>query len=300
MNEAGQILDQGQEQTKVAASEVIPQLESTEGPAPAKADDRVSSKLEVLIRREAQALAREQAAKQREKELEEKLNRINEFEGVKTNPKKALDMLGLSYDEITKSMLQDGQVPPEVEIRKLREELETYKAQTKQEKESDEEKKTLETKRLQEESEKRAVTDFKSEIGQYISDNKTRYELTNFEGHQELVFEVIDEHYNRTINPETGVGKVLSIAEAADKVELHLEKREQERKKLNKVQALWNSIPKAVQEKIIKQEMTGTPKPSQPKTLTNALASQPMKRASPMTDEERIQRAIAFAKQLRP
>lgn len=301
MSEAGQILDQDTGTDAAAVLDANPTV-PTEGQVPAKEsidDPRVSSKLEILIRREAQAMAREQVAKQREKDLEEKLKRVQDFEGVKSNPKAALEMLGLNYDELTKSMLQDGQVPPEVEIRKLKEELEAFKTQTKQEKQSDEEKKSLEEKRLQEETETRAITNFKSEITQYLSDNKSRYELIEFEGQNELVYDVIDEHYKRTIDPKTGVGKVMDISEAADKVELHLENREQDRKKLSKVQALWNTVPKAVQEKLMKQELQGSPKPA--RTLTNTLSSMPTRpRTTPMTDEERIKKAIAYAKQLRP
>ncbi len=301
MSEAGQILDQGVSATKPDATTQVQDTmggASTDGPLPAKADDRVSSKLEILIKREAQALAREQAAKTKEKELEEKLKRIQDFEGVKSNPKKALEMLGLNYDELTRSVLEDGQLPPDVEIRRLKEELDAFKNETKQSKETDEEKKELETKRLQEESEQRAVSGFKGEIKQYLSDNKTRYELIDFEGQQDLVYEVVDEHYNRTINPETGVGKVMSIAEAADKVELHLEKKEIERKKLNKVQTLWGSLPKTVQERVIEQKK---PNRQPPKTLTNTLSATPsVPRKTPISDDERVQKAIAYAKGLRP
>lgn len=301
MNEAGQILDSTE--TK-APDAIAPQDNkqlgdaSTDGTSPAnKADERVSSKLEILIRREEQARAREMSAKAKEKEIEEKLKRIQDFEGIKSNPKKALEMLGLSYDELTRSVLEDGQTPPDVEIRRLKEELEAFKSETKQVRQTDEEKRELEVKRLQEDSEKKAIDGFKTEINQYLSDNKTRYELIEFEGQQELVYAVVDEHYNRTINPETGVGKVMSISEAADKVELHLEKKEIDRKKLTKVQTLWGSLPKAVQETVIKQE----PARQTPKTLTNTLSAAPAKpRKNPITDEERIQKAIAYAKGLRP
>ncbi len=302
MSEAGQILDA----TEVKAPEVQTSDNkslgdaSTDGTSPLnKADDRVSSKLEILIRREEQARARELAAKAKEKDIEEKLKRISDFDGLKNDPKRALEALGLSYDELTKTILQDGEIPADVQIRKLKEELEAFKSQTVQEKQTDTEKKELEAKRLQEETEARAIDGFKTEITQYLTDNKARYELIDFEGQQELVYQVVDEHYNRTINTETGVGKVMSISEAADKVELYLEKKEIERTKLTKTKALWGSLPKGTQEQVVKQKTEFTPKP---KTLTNTLsatATNPA-RKTPITDEERIQKAIAYAKGLRP
>ena len=122
-NEAvSQILDQMQtpqaspEPTMAGAStDALPPaaLKEEEKPAAPLKDDKLSSRLEILIKREQQALARERAAKQKEAEIEQALSRIKEFEGVKSNPKRALDLLGLSYDELTQSMLQDGAVPPD-------------------------------------------------------------------------------------------------------------------------------------------------------------------------------------------
>lgn len=271
----------------------------TDGPLEpdARANDRVSSKLDILIKREAQAIARERLAKDKEADIEAKLKRIADFEAAKTDPDKALGLLGLSYDELTQAKLRDGQIPPEVEIRKLKEELDAFKNSTKQEKQTETEQRELEVKRQTEAREKQAVDNFKGEIKQYLSDNKARYELIEFESQNELVFEVIDEHYNRTIDPDTGTGKVMSISEAADKVEKYLEEKYHKSKELNKVKTLWGSLPKQVQERVIKQEL---PSPK-PKTLTNTLsASSSAPRKTPITDDERVRRAIAYAKGLRP
>ncbi len=248
-------------------------------------DDKVSSKLEILIRREAQALQREQAAKLRESELESKLARIQEFESAKGNSKKALELLGLNYDELTKSVLQDGEIPAEVKIKRVEEKFDKFR----EEQSLEREKASQLAKAQAEEREKHAITSFKGDIGKYITDNASRYELIAFEGQEDLVFDVIDEHYNRTIDKETGVGKVLSISEAADKVEQHLEQKYEKAKGVSKVKTLWGTIPKEVQNKIVKQEVAQ----QKPRTLTNNLSATVSKPMGRPPEDQRVQDIVA-------
>lgn len=265
-----------------------------EGQVGAPKDEKLASRLEILMRRDQAVVNKERALKAKEQELEAKLARITEFESVKKNPKKALEFLGLDYNELTQSILKDGETTPEIEIKRLREEMEA----SKRSQEAEKERQSQDAKRAAEAQELKAVTDFKSEITTYLNDNSSRYELVSFESQQDLVFEVIDEHYTRTIDPETGAGKVMSIAEAADKVEEYLEKKYLKSKDLNKVKALWGNIPKEAQTQLLKQE---TKLSQPPKTLTNQLSASAMKpRPKATTDEERVQRAIAYAKGLRP
>lgn len=272
-----------------------------------KPEERVSGKIEVLIRREQAALVRERQAKEREAALEAKLKaieereaRVNEFETKKKNPKEALELLGLSYDDITQAHLNDGELPPQIEIKKLRQEVEEYKRLQKSEKDQEKEAALAEAKRHAEAQETKAIDTFKEEINTYITDNSSRYELIRFEGEEQLVYDVIDEHYNRTIDEATGLGKVMLIKEAADKVEEHLEQKEIKRKEVGKVKTLWGAIPKETQDKLAKQEIKKTQPPQ--RTLTNQLSAsaQAPKKPHVMTDEERVQKALAYARGLRP
>src|SRR3990167_7059452 len=181
---------------------------ATDGPPQPtpNANDKVSSKIEMLIRREQQALARERQAKDRESQLEARLKaieeregKVNEFESSKKEPKKALGLLGLSYDELTQAQLNDGELPPQVEIKKLREEIEAFKQAQKQEKDGEKERQLADAKRQAEAQEKYAIDTFKKNIDTYVTDNASRYELIKFEGVEELVYDVIDRHYDRTL-----------------------------------------------------------------------------------------------------
>lgn len=277
MTEAGQILDaqapppaQTQAQATITTGSVSP---------PKPGEEQVSPKLAVLMERERQAVNRERMAKAQEEKLRDRLKRIEEFDAVKADPKKALDFLGLSYDQLTESILKDGQVPPSVEIQRLREELEEHKAQLKSQKDREAE----DQKKRVGEAETRAVSEFKTEINEYLKSNEARYELISFEEANELVFEVIDEHYNRTIDLETGVGKVMSIAEAADKVEKHLEEKYIKAKEKNKVKAFWGAIPRPIQAQLEKQK-TSQP----PKTLTNNLSARISEKTTRPPEDKRI------------
>jgi hypothetical protein len=258
-------------------------------------DDKISSKLEVLMRREREAMDRERLAKEKEETLQEKLKRIEEFESLKSSPLKALEALGLNYDEISRTVLQDGQLPPDVQVKRVEEKFESYKAE--QEKAKEEAK--LQEQKRAEEQEQQVITSFKSDITTYLKDNSARYELIKFEEQEDLVFNVIDEHYKRTLDPESGVGKVMSIKEAADKVELWLEQKYERSRSVNKIKGLWGMLPKAIQEQA--QKPTSAMQTQKPRTLTNNISATPapIKRV-PVSDEERIQRAIAYAKGLRP
>lgn len=302
MTEAGQILEgKAEAQPQVqqpTAGEVLGEAKTDDQP---KVDpllpkeDRISSKLELLIRREQAAVARERAAKEKELELEEKLKRIEEFESSKGNSKKALELLGLNYDELTKSMLSDGNIPPEVQIKKMDEKFNRFVEEQKRAELQREE----DAKRAAAEREGRAIDNFKTEINTYLKDNAAKYELIHFEGQEDLVYEVIDEHYKRTLDEKTGIGKVMSIEEAAEKVEQHLTDKYDKSRNINKVKQLWAAGPKAVQSAI--EQIKKAQQQPQQKTLTNqAAASQQKPRTKPLTDEERVQRAIAYARGLRP
>lgn len=293
---------------------------ATDGPPLPIQDNKVSGKLEILIKREQQAIARERQARERESSLEAKLKaieeregKLNEFETKKKNPKEALGLLGLTYDELTQAQLNDGELPPQVEIKKLREEIEAYKQAQTQEKDHEKERALAEAKAQAEAQEKKAIESFRSDINQYLTDNSARYELIQYDHNQDLVFDIIDEHYNRTqahaqkqfelgeITQDLVVGKVMSIKEAADKVEEYLEQKYNKAKELSKIKALWGAIPKETQKILAKPELN-KPNQTPPKTLTNQLsasASAP-KQAKMLSDQERVQKAIAYARGLRP
>lgn len=282
------------EQKKVPGPEgAIPPKE------PEKKEDRASGKLQTLVRREKIALQKEQAAKIKEAEVERKTQelqareaRLREFETIKeTNPKKALELLGLNYQDLTMLELNDGQLTPELQVKKVEEKFDSYlkdqKAKADAQAETD--------KQTALKQEQQVISDFQREIHSFITENAKKYELTQFEGQYQLVYDVIDGHYNRTIDPNTGLGKIMSLNEAADKVELYLKGKYAKAKELESVKSLWAQTPNQP----AKPKHVPIPKPT--RTLNNNMSATPQRpRTSVLTDEERIQKAIAYARGLRP
>lgn len=298
---ASMILDQvapetpGVEASPEAPAEVTPLKEDSQP----QRQEALSPRLEVLIRREQAAITREKAAKVKEAEVQSQFQELDELRALREarksgNHKRVFELLKYNKDEIAKSVFEEEGNPLEMELKALRDELHTYKnSQSEVEKQRMEE-----AKKQAEVAQAQAVTDFKSTITTYLKDNSARYELINFEDQHDVVYEVIDEHYNRTLNPDTGIGKVMSIAEAADKVEEWLEKKYDKSRNVEKVKALWGAVPPKVLEQAVKPKLPFSQKPA---TLTNNLSATPQApRKTALTDAERVQKAIAYAKSLRP
>lgn len=301
--------------TAAGASKPSAQAGST--PAPA-ADDKVSPKLQLIMQRERAALARENAAKAKEAEIEGKLKsfgdreaKLTEFENLKkTNPLKALELLGLSFDEFTRIALADGKVPPEVQVANLEKKITSIEEQ----READARKAAEDQKAAEQRQYDAQITGFKTEIGKHIKDQSERYEFLHFEypseeDRNELVFGLVDEHFERTRkaaaekleaegkDPSEAVGEILTIAQAADKAEQHYEQKYDKARSLKKLQALLAPRPAPAAAKL------PIPTSQKPKTLTNQMSATPAAsapRTRPVTDEDRIQKAIAFARSLRP
>lgn len=283
MNEAAQILDQ----STVSTSNTQTNDQKTPDSQGAPASAQVSPKLEIIIKREQALRQQAESLKAKESEIQTALQRIKDFDEAKGgNSKKALELLGLNYDQLTQSLLKDGEIPPDVEIKKVRDELEEFKRRQQLEKDKEAE----EVKRQASLQEQKMITDFKSEIATYIKDNAARYELTAFEQADDLVFGVIDEHYSRTLDAETGIGKVMPIAEACDKVEAHFEKKEQDRKKLSKLQTIWKAMPQSLARELIKPDQQRV---QPPKTLTNTMAASTSKPNPRPNEEQRVAQIVA-------
>ena len=194
-----------------ASEEVEQSLE--EAREPEKSDD-FSRKFAALSRREKEIRAKEAEYEQRIAELEEKFNSYNkqpepepelpiEYR-LKKDPLRALEDMGLSYDKLTELALNDGKLTPEMQMRLMREELEgDYKKKFED----------LENRLLEKEKsdEQRRYDDiqrgFQNEIEDFVESNADRYELIQANEANDIIYDVIEEHYNDT-------GRILDIEEA--------------------------------------------------------------------------------------
>lgn len=318
---AAQVLDAPETNTpSTPAQGASKTLPNTPAKAP-EPDTAIAGKLSLVHQREAAAIRREQQAAQREaaqatrdQELTAREAKMKEFETLKsTNPRKALELLGMSYQELTQVELNDGEVTPEIKLQrleaKLNQSLEAGAAEKRQAAEA--------AQKQEEQKHAKVLEDFKDQIRAHTKANPSRYEFIEFEGEHDLVYDTINEHYTRTykaavekaaglegvesleealrLASEAGVdvsecrGEIWTTAQGADKVEAHLEKKYLRAKELSKVKAL--SSQRTVTFRAEKPQTT--PGQTQ-KTLSNDLSAAAPVRTAPRTDADRIRDAIAY------
>lgn len=246
--------------------------------------EQASQRFATLAKKEKQLLAEQSKFKIQNQELQPKLEAIKKFEEAKAkvaeNPMLALEMLGITYDELTKFQL-DGKMPnaTEIKLRQLEEKLskkEEDEQRAKKKSDEDQEKN-------QEINNQKKIAAFKEQITDYIKSNSEKYELTNINDVSHLVFQRIEEHFHKTQN-ETGTGVILSVEQAADAVEKMLE--EQVEKNLSAKKLAAKVVPQP------KGETKQAP-PAQQRTISNDMTGSAPSFLPAKTERDRMSRALA-------
>ena len=219
-------------------------------------EDQYSRKIEDLERRLEEMSRKPEPEKKPEIPLEWRL---------KQNPLKALEEMGLGYDQLTELALNDGKLTPDLQMQLIRSELENdYKSKFEELENRLQEREEAETEAKYE----NAKNNFMSEIESKVASD-SRFELINSSNGEELVYNVIEEHYNET-------GNILEIDEAAQAVEEYLEAEVEKMLKLEKVSRKLGRVA----------EEPFEPKRQSSPTLSNAHSAQAYKGASKELDDE--------------
>ncbi len=221
-----------------AIEQVLQEKKAQELEEPAKKNDEFSSKFAALSRREKQLRERESQLDQKLAMLEERLSKLDTPKEepkkpelpielrLKKDPLNVLAELGLSYDKLTQLALNDGKLTPDMQLELMRQEMDQ-----KYSSEFENLKKELvdRDKRLEEEKYNEVVTNFKHDLTNFVN-NDDKYELIRANDAVDVVFDVIEQHYNDT-------GRIMSKDEAADQVEAYLEEEVEKLLKLNKLKS---------------------------------------------------------------
>lgn len=241
-------------QPEVAAApvEAAPEPVVEKPPAPPRAD-----RFAMLARKEQDLLRKQQAVKQQQAVLARQAEEVRQFEALRRqatlNPLDALKSLGLSYEQITEYVLNDNKPTPNAEVQALRSELEDFKTQARREQEE-----LLRQQRaLQEQEQQAIINNFREEVNEYVSQHADTYELTTLYGGANLVYGVIEEHFNQT-------GKVMALPEAAKLVEEHYEELARKAQQAKKFAATKQEVAQP-------QGQTAAPAPKLGPTLSNTL-----------------------------
>jgi len=266
-----------QDSVESAAEEVEQSLEAAQEP---EKNDEFSRKFAALSRKEKEVRAREAEYEQRIAELEQRFAakepqkepEIPFDVRLRQNPLKALESVGLSYDKLTELALNDGKLTPDMQMKLMREELETdYKSKF-----EDLENRLVEKEKgLEEQRYEDIKLGFQNEIESFVNSNGEEYELIKANDANDVVYEVIEEHYNET-------GKILDIKEAAEAVESYLEEEATKLLQLSKVRSKFN--PGDNEQEPQRQSQV---------TLSNAHSAQANERVARKLSDEESKSAMA-------
>ena len=224
------------------------------------------------------ALSRkEKALRDRELELDKKYgNKEKELpleRRIRANPLKALEELGLDYDKLTELALNDGRLTPDMQMKLMREELENdYK-----DKFNSLEERLNAKEKMEEEAKYDAVKQgFVGEINSFINENKSDFEYVAHNDATDVVYDVIEEHYNET-------GRILDIKEAVEAVESYLEEEAEKLLNLGKVKNRLTSMRDEYEQ----------PRRQSQTTLSNAHSAQANERVARKLSDEESKSAMA-------
>ncbi len=186
-----------------AATEAAATTEAAaDPPATPKTDRRLATGFAALAKRDREIKAAETALAAKRAEVD---SLVAARERAKADPVAALQELGWTYQQATEFVLEGGKVPASREVDKLRAEIKEGEAAA-----------AAKAEAAQKAANDAAIEQFKVNIGAYVAANAETYELVVQQDAQDLVFGVIEEHFDKT-------GKVLSTADAATAVEKYLE-----------------------------------------------------------------------------
>lgn len=172
-------------------------------------------------------------------ELEQKVSK------KPSSPLEALQAAGYSYKDATDFILNNSEMTPEQQIKAVKEEIESLRKSRDDEKRAAEE----ESKRRAQTDYDAAITNFKGEISDFIDSNQEKLELTHLYGGQDLVFELISQHYEQALREWKEAGgqgrapRIMSIEEAANLVEKDFEEKVEQAHKTKKLSARYAQTP---------------------------------------------------------
>lgn len=246
--------------------------------------DKFAMKFAALTRKEREVREMEKKYSTREKELNAKYaeyeaktkagqdQNVSWIEKLKSKPLDVLQEAGLTYDQLTEMVLNEGNPTVEMKLERMRAEMDSkYKS------ELDVVKQALKDKEEKEAQEhyERTEQGYKSQLKQVI-DSDEKYELTRANNAYDLVFDVVKAYFDET-------QKVLTPQEAADVVEAELEEEATKILKLKKMQGKFAP------------QSPAAAKPGQAKetpTLSNNLsAERPVSGQKLLSKEESIREA---------
>lgn len=251
----------------------------------AKTSPQDAMRIAAAIRKEAKLREREKALDERERQMTETNKAYDPWrsaaEKAKRNKLEALKDIGISYDELTNQMLNDGAVPPQLVAQQTAEEIADariakLRAEMKAEREQE-----------QKANYDQSIAHIDAEV-QAMADSSDKFLLVKESGSYHDVTEYIEKEFHRT-------KRIMPVSEALEKVNSDILTGLQDLLKIDGIRNLL--LPP--QEPKIEQPQAAQTNQKITTTLTNkATGISPSTRS--YTAEERRKRAINVARGLPP
>ena len=262
----------------------LPRVEAK--PEEKKEKDIDSERFAILSKKHRQIRKQQEELKAQKSEYEAMKQKIQELEGLKAkatqDPETFLKgVYGEDwYKHITDFVLNDKKVPVDLHVQALKNELDEFKKQQQIERQKYVE---LEKQRIAQEREQ-TINQFKTEVNAFVKANAESLELTNINDGSNLVYDVIEEHYEKT-------KQLMPIKEAADLVEKYYEAQAQKLISAKKIASKINGV-KSTPEKVNAEPANS---PQLKRTITNDLSanSSSISSGSKLSEAERMRRAMA-------
>lgn len=179
---------------------------------------------------------------------------------LKENPFDALELLGVSYDDLTQALISQGQ--PVDKLTEIEKKLQMLEEREEKEKQA----KQLEQEKALEQERQRAIEAYTDNLAKFIESSD--YELVKANDAQETVFEVIQQDYLSRQQAGEKDLKLMEFDVACQKVEAFLESQLDKFLTLKKVQSKIQ--PKEEPKSSFPASVT-QPRASGSTTLTNAM-----------------------------
>jgi len=260
-------------------------------PEPSVEEQKFAAKFAALSRKEKQLRAREREMEARLKQFESSSqSKEKELEGVKNLPERlkkdplgVMKELGLTYEQLTEMVLNDGKPTQDMHLKEAMSPIEKKLADLEAklaEKEAKEQEERLNS----------TKTGFMKSLKDFVGADPVAYEMIEAEAAHDLVYDVIERHYNQKMaeyqeefgeapDVETANTFILSNKVAADAVEKYLLDNAKKLVERNKVKSFLQPTP--AQSKPQPGTQVGT------KTLSNtASTTVPQKSSKYLSDEE--------------
>lgn len=258
------------------SSEAAPEATKPEQEITAKTSPQDAMRIAAAIRKEKQLREREKAIAEQQKSLEEREKSLDPWkkasEMARLNKLEALKLLGISYDDLTQQVLNNGEVPPTVQAQQTAEEIVNKKLAELERKQAERDAE------LQKQNYEQALKQIDFEV-EHAASQSDKFPLVKGSEAFHDVTEYIESEFHRT-------GKILPVEVALAKVEQQILEGLQYLAKEERIKALL--FPK-------EEPKTEQPQAAQPEqkitTLTHRATVAPPSH-KPLTDAERRQRAI--------